>query len=152
MVGGRQTLFAMRVRKCNFHCPWYLRGSVEVYLLCRHLISRSPGLCRLLWTLNLLSSNCDTLLDFLFRHLGWVGEAKRWGRKRQAKKWNATVTKTICFDNIYDLTTVLMTLGCSPSKTARLWYLSPLEALKGQRFLLSALFYGERGVNKQHVL
>lgn len=77
------------------------------------------------------------------RSKGWRKSGKETEAERgRRKKWIATVTKTICFDIIYCLTTVLMMPGDSPCKWERWSCLWQLEALKDQRFLLSALFYG----------
>lgn len=47
--------------KYNFHCHCSRRVSIRVDLLCLHLSSRFPDLCRLSESRNLLSSNCETL-------------------------------------------------------------------------------------------
>lgn len=132
-------------RKCNFQYPWTELSSTANDLLFRHSSSHSPNWCRPVWNRNLLSLNCDTFfIHIIFFWLAFQIKGGRDGRakgKEAKKNGTATVTKTICFDIIYCLTIVLMMLEDSPCKWGKLCCLWVLEALKGQRFLLSALFY-----------
>lgn len=71
-----------------------------------------------------------------------VAKEGEWGENEMIQ-WLNREKKQFVLTLFIDLTTVLMMLGDSPSKWEKSCCLSQLEDLKDQRFLLSALFYGD---------